>query len=53
VYQVNGEPVSGQLLRQLGLRKPYQFNAVNHGTAQVTGDFQSFVYHLQAKKGAE
>ena len=53
VYQVNGEPVSGQLLRQLGLRKPYQFNAVNHGTAQVTGDFQSFVYQLQAKKGVE
>ena len=50
VYQVNGETVSGQLLRQLGLRKPYQFNAVNHGTAQVTGDFQSFVYQLQAKK---
>lgn len=53
VYQVNGETVSGQLLRQLGLRKPYQFNAVNHGTAQVTGDFQSFVYQLQAKKGVE
>jgi len=53
VYQVNGETVSGQLLKQLGLRKPYQFNAVNHGTAQVTGDFQSFVYQLQAKKGVE
>jgi alpha-galactosidase len=47
-YQVNGEQLSGRILQQLGVRKPYLFNAVNHQTAQVTGDFQSFVYQIKA-----
>ncbi|EQC80069.1 Alpha-galactosidase [Enterococcus sp. HSIEG1] len=42
--------MSGKVLKQIGLRKPYLFNAVNHQTAQVTGDFQSFVYQIKAIK---
>ncbi|MFS0925990.1 alpha-galactosidase [Enterococcus durans] len=53
VYQANDEKVSGQILKQIGLRKPYQFNGVNPGTAQVTGDFQSYVYHLQLAEKKE
>lgn len=53
VYQVNGERISGRILKNLGLRKPYQFNAVNHGTAQIQGDFQSFIYHIQVVENKE
>ncbi|WP_430610341.1 alpha-galactosidase [Enterococcus sp. DIV0876] len=53
VYQVNETPVSGRILKNFGLRKPYQFNAVNHETAQIKGDFQSFVYHIQIAENKE
>ena len=46
-YIVNGDRLSGSLLKQYGLRKPYQFNGVNGDTAQVIGDYQSFVYEIQ------
>ncbi|WP_086349207.1 alpha-galactosidase [Candidatus Enterococcus clewellii] len=48
-YRINErEQANGRILKQLGLRKPYQFNGANHEQAQVTGDFQSYIYHLQA-----
>ena len=48
-YRINGkEVVRGQVLKTIGLRKPYQFNGANHEQAEVQGDFQSFIYHLQA-----
>lgn len=49
-YLLENEQLSGKVLKQIGLRKPYLFNAVNHQTAQVTGDFQSFVYQIKAIK---
>lgn len=50
-YMINDEgPVSGRVLQQFGLREPYQFNGANHGQAQVKGDFQSYIFHLQAVK---
>ncbi len=50
VYQVNDETVSGQILKQVGIRKPYQFNGANHDRAQVKGDFQSYIYHIKSIK---
>lgn len=47
VYRIDGELISGSILKEYGLRKPYQFSAVNGGTAQVSGDFQSFRYLLE------
>ncbi|MFD1466029.1 alpha-galactosidase [Lapidilactobacillus mulanensis] len=48
-YQIVGQKVvSGQLLQNFGLREPYQFDGVNDDTAQVSGDFQSYIYHLRA-----
>ncbi|MGX7212727.1 alpha-galactosidase [Enterococcus raffinosus] len=46
-YLVNGEKLSGSVLKKMGLRKPYQFNSVNKDKAQVMGDYQSFIYELQ------
>lgn len=47
VYIINDlEKVSGKILKNLGIRKPYQFNGANHDQAQVKGDFQSFIYHI-------
>lgn len=47
-YQINSQDiVSGRLLQSVGLRKPYQFNGANGDTAQLRGDFQSYLYHLQ------
>ncbi len=49
-YQINGhENVSGRILKNQGLRKPYAFNGVNHSQAQVEGDFQSYIYHIIAR----
>lgn len=46
-YQINGQArVSGRFLKQVGLKKPYQFNGANQGQAQLIGDFQSFIYHI-------
>lgn len=47
MYVVNGKTLSGSVLKQYGLREPYQFNGVNGDKAQVTGDYQSFVYEIQ------
>lgn len=48
-YQINDqEIVTGRLLQTVGLRKPYQFNGANADTAQLRGDFQSYLYHLQS-----
>ncbi|WP_057823716.1 alpha-galactosidase [Lapidilactobacillus concavus] len=50
-YQINAEEtVSGEILKNFGLREPYQFNGANEDTAQAVGDFQSFIYHLVAIK---
>ena len=40
--------VSGKVLQSFGLREPYQFNASNPNTAQVSGDFQSYLYQIKA-----
>lgn len=48
VYQVNNEKISGKLLKEVGIRKPYQFNGANHAMAQVKGDYQSFIYYIKA-----
>jgi alpha-galactosidase len=54
LYQINGEEnVRGQVLEHMGLRKPYQFNGANHEQAQVRGDFQSYIYCIQAIDEAE
>lgn len=45
-YQVNDEILSGKILRQIGIRKPYQFNGANPDQAQVQGDFQSYIYQI-------
>ena len=48
-YLINGaEQASGAVLKQFGLRKPYQFNGANHSQAELEGDFQSYIYHLVA-----
>lgn len=39
--------VSGKMLASFGLREPYQFNASNANTAQVAGDFQSYLFELK------
>ncbi len=40
--------LTGAELKTLGLRLPYEFNATNPDTAEIAGDFQSVVYHLDA-----
>ncbi|KAF1301627.1 MULTISPECIES: alpha-galactosidase [Enterococcus] len=49
-YQVNGKVLSGQVLREIGIREPYQFNGANHEQAQVKGDFQSYIYQIELVK---
>jgi alpha-galactosidase len=39
--------VSGRVLQKFGLREPYQFNASNPDTAQISGDFQSYLYQIK------
>ena len=39
--------LSGRVLTNFGLREPYQFNASNGDTAQVTGDFQSYLFEIE------
>ncbi|WP_308554766.1 alpha-galactosidase [uncultured Lactobacillus sp.] len=46
-YHFNGEVLSGKLLTEVGLRLPYQLNGWNQAMAQLSGDFQSFVYHVK------
>lgn len=47
-YQINfDQMVSGRVLQKFGLREPYQFNASNPDTAQISGDFQSYLYQIK------
>ncbi|WP_348636401.1 alpha-galactosidase [Lactobacillus kefiranofaciens] len=47
-YTINQQmTVSGKMLASFGLREPYQFNASNANTAQVAGDFQSYLFELK------
>ncbi|KRM40521.1 alpha-galactosidase [Lactobacillus hamsteri DSM 5661 = JCM 6256] len=49
-YEVNDNLiVGGRILQNFGLREPYQFNGSNGDTAQVTGDFQSYLYKIVEK----
>lgn len=50
-YQINNQSVlSGQFLKDFGLREPYQFNGSNGGVAQLVGDFQSYLFEIEEKK---
>ena len=47
-YQINfDQMVSGRVLQKFGLREPYQFNASNPDTAQISGNFQSYLYQIK------
>lgn len=47
-YKVNDEAVvSGKFLSTVGLRLPYQLNGWNQKMAQLSGDFQSYIYELK------
>lgn len=41
--------VSGRILKNIGLLEPFEFNGANLETAQISGDYQSWMYHLIAK----
>ncbi len=50
VYLIDDrERVSGRILKNSGLREPYQFDGVNGDTAQIEGDGQAWLFHLQAQ----
>lgn len=49
-YLVNNELLSGRILSKFGLREPYQFNGSNAETAQLIGDFQSYIYQIVKKQ---
>ena len=42
--------VSGQILRNVGLKLPYQFNCVNSDMAQLSGDYQAYIFKLRKIK---
>lgn len=42
--------VSGQILRNVGLKLPYQFNCVNSDMAQLSGDYQAYLFKLRKIK---
>lgn len=47
-YEIDGEYVlSGDTIKKLGLKKPYQFNGANGPMAKIKGDFQSWVFHIK------
>ena len=47
-YEIDGEYVlSGDTIKKLGLKKPYQFNGANGHMAKIKGDFQSWVFHIK------
>ena len=47
MYRVNDAwTVSGRVLQTFGLRAPYICNGANMGTADLVGDFQSYIFHL-------
>ncbi|MBP2058232.1 alpha-galactosidase [Lactobacillus colini] len=49
-YQVNKVKLSGSILKRRGLREPYQFNGANKNTAELIGDFQSYIYQIKMEK---
>lgn len=49
-YLINGkQKLSGKVLQTFGLREPYQFNGSNLDTAQLIGDFQSYIYQINSQ----
>lgn len=47
-YCINNEDViSGELIKKIGLKKPYQFNGANEIMAQLKGDFQSWIFYIK------
>ena len=47
-YEIDGEYVlSGDAIKKIGIKKPYQFNGVNAPMAKMKGDFQSWVFHIK------
>ena len=50
-YSIDNEyALSGEIIRRVGIRKPYQFNGINSDTAKVIGDYQSWVYCIEKIK---
>lgn len=47
-YAVGNERISGRILKNIGLLEPFEFNGANLETAQVSGDYQSFMFHLKS-----
>ena len=48
LYSIDGQyVVPGDVIRNIGIRKPYQFNGINLATAKMKGDFQSWVFHIE------
>lgn len=47
-YQIDDQwEISGNVLKNFGLRLPYQLNGWNENSAQLSGDFQSKIFHLK------
>lgn len=47
-YCINNEDViSGEVIKRIGLRKPYQFNGANETMAKLKGDFQSWIFYMK------
>lgn len=47
-YIVNdGKILHGKFLKKIGIRFPYQLNGWNQKTAQLAGDFQSYIYDIK------
>ncbi|MEG0683415.1 MAG: alpha-galactosidase [Coprobacillus sp.] len=47
-YSIDGEYVlSGDVIANIGIRKPYLFNGINGITAKMKGDFQSWIFYIE------
>lgn len=44
-----GTVISGSILVKHGVRKPYQLNGANDATCELKGDYQSHIFHIEAK----
>lgn len=50
-YLINDEYVlSGEILKNIGLKLPYQFNCVNNEMAQLFGDYQAYLFRIKKVK---
>ncbi|UTY40186.1 alpha-galactosidase [Allocoprobacillus halotolerans] len=50
-YLINDEYIlSGEILRNIGLKLPYQFNCANHEMAQLSGDYQAYLFRIKKVK---